>query len=220
MPRRTKTLERIVLDKGDRLARKNRAAIDEAGVLALNLIGSPGCGKTMLLEKTIAALHNPGDGQSALRVGVIEGDIQTTFDRDRIRRAGAPAVQIETQGACHLDAAMVAGALAEFPLGEIDILMIENVGNLVCPADFPLGTDRRLVVISVTEGDDMVRKHPMIFQGADVAVINKMDLADYMEVDVERVKADYRKLSGGKDIIPVSVRTGEGLGALLERLLG
>jgi len=129
------------------------------------------------------------------------------------------AFNLNTGKECHLDAHLLDHALDDIDLKGFDFLFVENVGNLVCPADFPLGTDKRMVVISVTEGDDMVRKHPMIFQGADIAVINKMDLAEYMGIDVARVKSDYRKLSGGRELMPVSERTGEGLEALVDALL-
>ena len=154
-----------------------------------------------------------------MRVGVIAGDVTGQDDFDRFQEAGIKAFNLNTGKECHLDANLVDKALDSIDLLDLDFLFVENVGNLVCPADFPLGTDSRLVVISVTEGDDMVRKHPMIFQDADIAVFNKMDLAEYMGVDVERVKADYRKLTGGKELMPTSVRTGDGIRELVGRLL-
>ncbi len=209
------SMETDVLAENRHLADHNQQKLRGAGIRSVDVMGTTGAGKTALIIKLSRMLMDRG-----LMVAAVSGDVAGQDDYERLQAAGVKAHNLNTGKECHLDAHLLDHALDDMDLRGVDFLFVENVGNLVCPADFPLGTDRRLVVISVTEGDDMVRKHPMIFQGADVAVINKMDLADYMEVDVERVKADYRKLSGGKDIIPVSVRTGEGLGALLERLLG
>ena len=199
-------------------AEHNREHFEAWNLLCLNVMSSPGAGKTSLLERTITALA------PQLEMAVLEGDMTTQLDAQRLEAVGVPVVPITTGRACHLDAAMVSGGLrqlrAQLDPAALDLLWVENVGNLVCPADFPLGTDLRLVVISVTEGDDMVRKHPMIFQGADIAVLNKMDIAAYMEIDVDRVRADYRKLSGGKDLYTVSVRIGEGLNELVSKILG
>ncbi len=209
-------LDRIVIGKGEKVARANRRLIDEAGVFAVNLIGSPGCGKTTLLERTIAELSS---AEPPVRIGVVEGDVQTTFDRDRILRAGAPAVQIETQGACRLDAAMVAGALAELELDKVDMLVIENVGNLVCPAEPQLGEHVKVAVISTPEGDEKPAKYPAVFVRADAVVITKTDLLPYVDYDLERATADCRKLNKNVRVFPLSAKTGEGMDAWTGYLL-
>ncbi|MCG7843872.1 MAG: hydrogenase nickel incorporation protein HypB [Methanomassiliicoccales archaeon] len=209
------SMETDVLDENRHLAEHNQQKLRGAGVRSVDVMGTTGAGKTALIIKLSRMIMDRG-----LRVAVIAGDVTGQDDYDRFHAAGVKAFNLNTGKECHLDANLIEKALDHIDLLDVDLLFVENVGNLVCPADFPLGTDSRMVVISVTEGDDMVRKHPMIFQGADVAVINKMDIAAIMEVDVERVKADYRKLTGGKELIPVSVRSGEGLEELFERLLG
>jgi len=218
MSKRTEILDRIVIDKGDRIALGNRKLIDEADVLALNLIGSPGCGKTTLLEKTIALLHSPHDGHPVMRVGVIEGDVQTTFDRDRIAQAGAPAAQIETAGACRLDAAMVEKALREIPLDDIDILVIENVGNLICPCGPQLGEHVKVAVVSVPEGDEKPAKYPEVFVRSDAALISKIDLLPHLEYDLDRAVTDCKKLNNAIKVFPLSARTGEGMDGWLDYL--
>jgi len=218
MAKRTETLDKIVIDKGDRIAARNRAAIDKAGALALNLIGSPGCGKTTLLERTIAELHHPGDGQAPLRVAVIEGDVQTTFDRDRIRKAGAPATQIETEGACRLDAEMIAEALPQIPLADTDLLVIENVGNLICPAGPNLGEHLKVAVISTPEGDEKPAKYPTVIVRSDAVVITKIDLLPYVEYNLDRAMSDCRKLNNKIKLFPLSAKTGEGVEAWIEYL--
>jgi len=206
-----KTLEKIVIDKGEKIALANRAVIDRAGALALNLIGSPGCGKTTLLERTIAELHGPSNGQPELQVAVIEGDVQTTFDRDRIAAAGAPATQIETAGACRLDAAMVAKALADFPLDGVDLLVIENVGNLICPCGPKLGEHLKVAVVSTPEGDEKPAKYPTVFARADAAVFTKIDLLPHLDYDLDRAISDCRKINSRLKVFALSARTGEGV---------
>ena len=213
-------LDKIIIDKDQKVALKNRAAIDKAGVLALNLIGSPGCGKTTLLERTIAALHDPAAGRPPLRVGVIEGDVQSTFDRDRIIAAGAAATQIETAGACRLDAAMVERALASIPLDQIDILVIENVGNLVCPSGLVLGEHVKAAVVSTPEGDEKPAKYPALFVRADVVLITKTDLLPHLDFDLERTVSDCRKLNSKARAFALSAKTGEGMDAWLDHLRG
>ncbi|MCX6650099.1 MAG: hydrogenase nickel incorporation protein HypB [Methanomassiliicoccales archaeon] len=208
------SMETDVLAENRHLAEHNLQKLRSSGIRSVDVMGTTGAGKTALIIKLARVLMDRG-----LRVAAIAGDVTGQDDYDRFQAAGVKAYNLNTGKECHLDAHLLDHALDDIDLSGIDFLFVENVGNLVCPADFPLGTDQRMVVISVTEGDDMVRKHPMIFQGADVAVINKMDLAAYMEIDVERVKADYRKLSGGKELLPVSVRTGEGLEDLVDRVL-
>jgi hydrogenase nickel incorporation protein HypB len=208
------SMETDVLAENRHLAEHNLQKLRSLGIRSVDVMGTTGAGKTALIIKLARAIMDRG-----LRVAAIAGDVTGQDDYDRFEAAGVKAFNLNTGKECHLDAHLLDHALDDIDLTGIDFLFVENVGNLVCPADFPLGTDQRMVVISVTEGDDMVRKHPMIFQGADVAVINKMDLAAYMEIDVDRVKADYRKMSGGKELLPVSVRTDEGLGDLVDRLL-
>jgi len=211
-------LNEIIINKGDRIALHNREALEQAGVLALNLIGSPGCGKTTLLEKTIAALHHPDDGRPPLRVGVIEGDVQTTIDRDRIAAAGAPAVQIETDGACRLDAAMVQKALPQVPLDDIRLLVIENVGNLICPCGPNLGEHLKVAVLSVPEGDEKPAKYPTVFVRSDAVVFTKIDLLPHLEYDLDRAVSDCRKINSDIKVFTLSARTGEGMAAWIEYL--
>jgi hydrogenase nickel incorporation protein HypB len=174
-------------------------------VTALNVMSSPGAGKTTLLERTISASRRP--------VSVIEGDQETLFDAERIRRAGARAVQVNTGAGCHLDAAMVSRALAALRPERDSLLFVENVGNLVCPALFDLGELRKVVVVSVTEGDDKPLKYPHMFAAADLVLVNKTDLLPYVDFDVDRLAADARKLNPGLELLPVSARSGAGLDA-------
>ncbi len=209
------SMETDVLAENRHLAEHNLQKLRGSSIRSVDVMGTTGAGKTALIIKLSKMLMDKG-----LRVAVIAGDVTGQDDYDRFREAGVRAFNLNTGKECHLDANLLDHALDDIDLVGIDFLFIENVGNLVCPADFPLGTDLRLVVISVTEGDDMVRKHPMIFQGTDIAVLNKMDIAAYMEIDVDRVRADYRELSGGKDLYTVSVRIGEGLNELVSKILG
>ncbi len=184
-PGRTETIEVItaILGENDRVAAHNREHFDASGLLALNLMSSPGAGKTSLLEATIRAL----DGR--LKVAVVEGDLATENDADRIRACGVPAVQITTGNACHLDAQMVHDAVHDLPLADLDVLFIENVGNLVCPASFDLGQHRNVTLLSVPEGDDKPAKYPVMFRAADLALITKTDLLAYItEFSLERAR--------------------------------
>jgi hydrogenase nickel incorporation protein HypB len=170
------------------------------------MISSPGSGKTTILAATITALRDK------LRIGVIEGDLQTDLDAERIRATKAPAVQINTDGACHLSAAQVGRALNDLPIDELDVVVIENVGNLVCPSAFELGDSCKVVVLSVAEGDDKPAKYPGIFAGSKVMLINKIDLlAAGADFDIEKAKADARKLNKEIEIFPISAKTGEGM---------
>jgi len=189
----------------DEIASINRTQLDEAGVVALNFMASPGAGKTSLIERTVPRLAE------SMRVGVIGGDIATTLDAERATRAGATAVQITTGGACHLDAPMVRRALQQLPLDEIDLLVVENVGNLICPASFALGTHANVLVASVPEGDDKPYKHPRIYRGVDVLVVNKIDLLPYVDFDMERFRRGVRSLNEGLETFVLSCRTGEGV---------
>jgi len=205
---RTIVVRENLLAANDRIAAHVRAHFDAAGVLAVNLMSSPGAGKTSLLEATIAAL--PPD----LRVAVIEGDLETENDAERIRRRGVKAVQITTGVACHLDAAMVHDALDALPLDGVDILFIENVGNLVCPADFDIGQHLDVVLLSVTEGDDKPEKYPVIFRNADLVLIAKTDLLPYIgDFDMARARRAVARLRGEGRIAEVSARTGAGVAA-------
>ena len=199
------TVIRDLLQANERIAAENRAAFDSHGLPVINLMSGPGAGKTSLLERTVRALA--GD----LRVGVVEGDIQTSLDAERIQRAGAVAVQVETRGACHLDASMVAAAVAELDLAALDLLFIENVGNLVCPAEFNVGEHAKAMLLSLAEGDDKPLKYPLMFRESRALVINKMDLAPYVDADPERMERDALGLNPALDVMRVSCRSGEGL---------
>ena len=201
-----------MLGENRRLAEENHALLRESNVRSIDVMGSIGAGKTALVIKIAERLAGKG-----VKVAAIAGDVTGDDDFARLKDAGVKAVNCNTGHECHLDAHLVDHAIEHLDLDEVDVLFIENVGNLVCPSDFPLGTDLRLVLISVTEGDDMVRKHPDIFHAADVAAINKVDLAGYMEVDVQRIADDYRRITG-KELHAVSVKTGEGIDGLIAAL--
>ncbi len=194
----------------ERLAAGNRAALDAAGVFSLNFLASPGAGKTSLVERTVSALS------SRLRVAVIDGDIATSLDADRAAAAGATAVQINTGGECHLDAVMLQGALETLRLPEIDLLIVENVGNLVCPVNFALGTHKSVLVASIPEGDDKPYKYPGAYRGVDALVINKIDLLPYVPFDMDFFRRGVTALNPGLVTFPLSCRTGEGLDGWLE----
>jgi hydrogenase nickel incorporation protein HypB len=202
-----------LLAANDRAARHNREHFDAHGVLTINLMSSPGAGKTALLEATIAALR------SRYRIAVIEGDLETDHDAARIRAQGVPAVQITTGGACHLDAQLVHRALDELPLAGLDLLFIENVGNLVCPASFDLGQHRNVTLLSVTEGDDKPAKYPVIFRASDLVVLSKTDLLGLLDdFDPARAEAALAALGGGTPLIRTAARRAPMLGAWLDWL--
>ena len=204
-----------LLDANNRVAEHNREHFDSHRVVAFNLMSSPGAGKTALLEATIEAL------KSDFRVAVIEGDLETDNDAQRIRAHGVPAVQINTGSACHLDAPMVHDALHELPLSQIDVVFIENVGNLVCPASFDLGQHRNVVLLSITEGDDKPAKYPVIFRGADLVLLTKMDLAPVIEdFDAARAQKAVRNLANAAPVMPLSARKAINLGPWIEWLRG
>jgi hydrogenase nickel incorporation protein HypB len=204
-PSRMLRIEQDILAKNDAYAAQNRKALEQRGIFALNLVSSPGAGKTALLVKTIRAL---GD---RFGIAVIEGDQQTSHDTERIRASGAPAVQINTGKGCHLDAHMVAHALARLDPPQDAILMIENVGNLVCPAAFDLGEAHKVVVLSVTEGEDKPLKYPDMFRRASLMLLNKIDLLPYLEFDLDRCLDYAHRTNPGLVIIGVSAVTGEGI---------
>jgi hydrogenase nickel incorporation protein HypB len=199
----TLVLEQQVLAHNDHLAEHVRAWLAVRRITAVNLMSSPGSGKTSLLERTIAELAG------AREVSVIEGDQETTYDADRIERAGARAVQINTGSGCHLDAAMVERALDTLGPAEGSLLFVENVGNLVCPALFDLGEKAKVVVISVTEGDDKPLKYPHMFATADLVVVNKTDLLPYVDFDVDALRSRARSINPRVTVLPLSVRSGE-----------
>lgn len=194
-----------ILDQNDQIAATVNAFLSDRGIFSLNLLGSPGSGKTSLLEKTIAALKDE------LSMAVIEGDLFTAKDAERIARQGVPVVQINTGGGCHLDANMVKGVLASLDLAKLDLLIIENVGNLVCPAEFNIGEDVKVTVLSVTEGDDKPLKYPLIFKQASAVILNKIDLLPYVSFDLEAACDDITGINPQLALIKASCRTGEGL---------
>ena len=196
---------RNVLEANDRIAEQNKDLFDQSGLLVINLMSSPGAGKTSLLERTIDAL---GD---ELAIGVIEGDIQSSQDAERIAKKGVAVVQINTDGACHLDGNMVRGTLDRFDLSSLDLMVVENVGNLVCPAEFKVGEDLRTMILSVAEGDDKPSKYPLMFRESEALLINKIDLLPHVDCSLEKMVTDSRKINVGLDIFKVSCRTGQGL---------
>ncbi len=198
-------IERGVLEKNDGFARANRARFQERGILALNLVSSPGSGKTTLLVETIRRL------QGRLPIAVIEGDQQTSFDADRIRETGVPALQINTGRGCHLDARMVGQAADRLGLPEGGLLLVENVGNLVCPSGFDLGEAHKVVILSVTEGEDKPLKYPRMFKAAKYAVINKIDLLPHLSFDLELANRYARGINRDLKFFKLSAQTGEGM---------
>jgi hydrogenase nickel incorporation protein HypB len=199
-----------ILIANEEYALKNSQLLSKQKKLCLNMISSPGSGKTTILTRTIKELKDK------IKIGVIEGDIQTDIDAEKIRATKAPVVQINTNGACHLSAAQVNSALGNLPVSNLDVIFIENVGNLVCPSAFELGEAGKIVVLSVAEGDDKPAKYPAIFAKSKVLLINKIDLLEVVEkvdFDIERVKADARKLNKDIKIFPISAKTGEGTNA-------
>jgi hydrogenase nickel incorporation protein HypB len=197
-----------ILDANDTIAQANRADFDRAGVVVVNLMSAPGAGKTTLLERSVRDL---GD----VRVGVLEGDVRGTLDADRLATLHLPVAQINTDpgfgGECHLDANMVRSALPSLPLDELDLLVIENVGNLVCPAEFRVGEDLRVMISSVTEGEDKPLKYPLMFRAADLVVVNKLDLLPHLDFDLERFLANLDRVNPGVERLLVSARTGDGV---------
>lgn len=201
-----------ILDANERIARENRALFDEKGLLVFNLMSSPGAGKTSLLEKTIVALKDQ------VRIGVIEGDIQSSQDAERIAAVGIPVVQINTGGACHLDGNMIRDTFQNFDLDALDLLVVENVGNLVCPAEFRVGEDFKVMILSVAEGDDKPAKYPLMFHESRVLLINKIDLLPYVDCSVEKIRADSLRINPHLKIFEISCKTGEGMEAWFDWL--
>jgi hydrogenase nickel incorporation protein HypB len=213
---KTVTIDMVegILEENRSLARGNRELLRHHGVRAFDFLGAVGSGKTLLIERLSELLAAQG-----LRVGAIAGDVAGDDDHQRFLRRGIASENLNTGKECHLDAHQVGHALEHLDLDAIDVLFIENVGNLVCPADFPLGAETRVVVISTTEGDDTVRKHPLIFRDADVCVVNKMDLAGPVDVDVDVIMRDFRTVNGHAPFIRTNAKTGEGVDLLLQALM-
>lgn len=206
-------MEKDILSENRRLADNNRALLDEHGIKAFDFLGAIGSGKTLIIEKLADLLKEKGK-----RAAAVAGDVSGDDDYQRFVSHGMPAANINTGKECHLDAHLVDHALEDLPLDSIDYLFIENVGNLVCPVDFPVGSHLRVVVISVTEGDDMVRKHPAIFAFSDVIVINKVDLAEAMGVDPKILERDAKRINPGAKIIMMDARRGRGMDELVSAL--
>jgi len=201
------TIERKILEKNDALAAANRARFERHRVFVINMVSSPGAGKTSLLERTIEALRD------SLRLAVVEGDVQTDLDAQRVARYDVPVVQIVTNGGCHLEARLVQDALDRMDLDQVDLLVIENVGNLVCPANYDLGEHMKVVVLSTTEGEDKPLKYPTMFRNASVLVINKADLIPYLPCDLEAIKRNALSINPDLTIFVTSCTTGAGLPA-------
>ena len=205
-------LEVDILKENQRLANENKRRLDSNQILAIDVMGSVGSGKTSLIKAMVSRL------KKNRRIAVIEGDVTTTIDSDLIASEGVPTVQVNTGKECHLDANLIRKALDRMPLDNLDLIFIENVGNLICPSEFPLGSDKRLVVISVTEGPYMVVKHPMMFLGAQVVAINKVELATAMGVDPKKLGADVHKLNPNAIVVYTSCREGTGIDEVVSSL--
>jgi len=202
-----------ILSANEQIAHENRRLFDEKGLFVLNIMAAPGAGKTSLIERTIEVLRD------RLRIGVIDGDVASTIDADRIARLGIPAVQINTGGACHLDANMVRVALPRLPLDETDLLLIENVGNLICPTSFALGEHLKVMIASTPEGDDKPYKYPGMFSVVDVLVLNKVDLLPLLEFDLDYFRRGVKALNPDVAFFPMSCKTGEGIPEWVEQIV-
>ncbi|GJQ34723.1 MAG: hydrogenase accessory protein HypB [Anaerolineaceae bacterium] len=201
-----------ILSANDRIADRNRVLLDEKGVYSINIMASPGAGKTSFILKTLEAL------KGRLKLGVIEGDLATSIDAEKAMAAGIPAVQINTGGGCHLDAVMLADALPALPLSDLDLVLVENVGNLVCPANFQIGTHLNVLIASIPEGDDKPYKYPGMYRGVQVLIINKTDLMPYVTFNMSYFIKGVEALNPDVTIFPVSCKSGEGMDAWAEWL--
>jgi len=199
------TIERKVLEKNDEIASRNRSLLELHGIFAINIVSSPGAGKTSLLERTLQELGN------TLKIGVIEGDVSTDIDAQRVARYHAPVVQIITNGGCHLEAKLVQDALSKLALQETRLLIIENVGNLVCPANYDLGEAMKVVILSTTEGDDKPLKYPAMVRNASILIINKIDLIPYVSCDLNALRQNALRINPGLKIFELSCTTGAGI---------
>lgn len=212
MPTRIPVVEKI-LSANDRMAERNQNTLDQADVFAINIMASPGAGKTSVILKTLETL------QGRLRLGVVEGDLASSIDAEKAAAAGLPAVQINTGGECHLDAAMLSDALPALPLSEIDLLLVENVGNLVCPANFQIGTHLNVLIASIPEGDDKPYKYPGMYRDVQALIINKIDLLPYVPFNMEYFRRGVEVLNPGLVTFAVSAKTGEGMAAWTDWLV-
>ncbi|HUT96964.1 MAG TPA: hydrogenase nickel incorporation protein HypB [Dehalococcoidales bacterium] len=203
-----------IMGANEQIARENRQLFDSNKVFVVNVMASPGAGKTSLILETIRRL------KGKVKVGVVEGDISSSLDAEAIGKEGVPVVQINTGGECHLDANMTASALGNLPLGDIELLFIENVGNLVCPAEFNLGEDLRVLVSSTPEGDDKPFKYPLMFHEADAVLVNKIDLLPYLKFDVDAFTSTIKGINQKVKVFPLSCTTGEGVDRWVDWLLG
>ena len=203
-----------ILGANEQIAAKNRQLFDDNKVFVVNVMASPGAGKTSVIMETIKRL------KGKTRVGVVEGDISSSLDAEAISKEAVPVVQINTGGECHLDANMTASALGDLPLKDIDLLLVENVGNLVCPAEFRLGEDLKILIASTPEGDDKPFKYPLMFHEADVVIVNKIDLLPYLKFDVDAFGKTIKGINRKVKIFPVSCTTGQGIDGWVEWLLG
>lgn len=212
MTTRIPVVEKI-LSANDRMAERNRNFLDQAGVFAINIMASPGAGKTSTILKTLETLRG------RLKLGVVEGDLASSIDAEKAAAAGLPAVQINTGGECHLDAAMLSEALPALPLSEIDLLLVENVGNLVCPANFQIGTHLNVLIASIPEGDDKPYKYPGMYRDVQALIINKIDLLPYVPFNMEYFRKGVEVLNPGLVTFAVSAKTGEGMEAWADWLV-
>jgi hydrogenase nickel incorporation protein HypB len=201
-----------ILEANDRIAAENRKLFDEAGTYVINIMSAPGAGKTSLIEKTIKELSGK------IKTGVIEGDIEGSEDAQKIGNLGIPVVQINTGGACHLDANMISEVTGDLPIKDLDLLIIENVGNLVCPAEFKVGENMKIMLLSIAEGDDKPLKYPLMFQESSALILNKIDLLPYTNANLEKIKKDSLSLNPKLKIFEVSCKTGEGISKWVEWL--
>lgn len=199
-----------IMDANKRLAFKNKKNLEEKGIFCIDFVGAIGSGKTTLVEEII--------DNTDYKIGVLAGDVISKFDAGRIEKHNVPVVGLNTGKECHLDAHLVGHGIEDLPLDDLDMLIIENVGNLICPVDFDLGSHVRMVVVSVTEGDDTVEKHPLIFQTSDVAIINKVDLADAVGADADKMVNDAKELNPYIKVIKTSLKTGEGLDEIIQTI--
>ncbi len=203
-------MEKNILEENEKIAEKNRKMFEENNVRAFNILGAIGSGKTSLIERLKEGMDE--------RVGAVAGDLNGKDDYERFKQKDMPAVAINTGKDCHLDAHYVSHGLEDIEMDDIDYLFIENVGNLICPVDFPLGTEADVVVVSVTEGDDMIRKHPLIFSRADLTVLNKVDLAEAMDVDIDIIEEDHKEINPHGTLIKTNAKDGKGIGDVAEFL--
>jgi len=204
-------IQNDILIANKKLAKRNQRVLDRAGVFAIDFLGAVGSGKTTLIEKLIERME--------YSIGVIAGDIISKFDAERVKRYNIPVVGLNTGKECHLDAHLVEHGLEDLPLDKIDLLFIENVGNLICPVDFDLGSHMRIVIISTTEGDDTVQKHPLIFKEADLVIINKMDLANAVGADIDKMMEDVSSINPHVKVIKTSLKNDEGIEDVIEAIL-